>query len=521
MDSLLPLPHTERARERVVEPRLSPGIVARLGFELELGGVRVHPFVPKGSHLIKGRGWHLETDRLPNCEESDLEFIVHPTASRAEIETSIDDIVELVAQMRTLAMRGSRRRLHIASLADPQRRWQLVPDASPLELELRDMHCVARLQPTCGVSLLDMAVKLDSVCTPESAYKIFLSAERVERRFRETQGTSLSPACKGFVQLIVYYLNSAGSVTPRADESTVHVFFRMLARSDFCAIHDKLLDDDERQQMRVLLQPMRPRTLPLLMEALVIDGSCPVFKAGYMNERYGRESGPRVRQWLESIVRGRDDGAYKKDLLSPPFGYRLHSGDLARDYGMGAMGVDEVNKLVLFEIRYSPRLQHDIPMNRHARHAVLVAYAAAQPFNPVLEKPVRIPEDESRRYGLLYRYEAVYGALKKVRKRLRQQSNPAEAQGQMLPLPPAVLAARVKVARLQREVDMLGRPDGLAATNASLSRVEQWLDAQVGLGDTRIAAAGREFNTLLDEFEQALWDAGRQCPVELQRARGD
>jgi hypothetical protein len=40
-------------------------------------------------------------------------------------------------------------------------------------------------------------------------------------------------------------------------------------------------------------------------------------------------------------------------------------------------------------------------------------------------------------------------------------------------------------------------------------RASAWLDTQVGLSDARIEASGRAFNDVLDEFEQALWDAGK------------
>ena len=231
-----------------------------------------------------------------------------------------------------------------------------------------------------------------------------------------------------------------------------------------------------------------------------------MFKAGYLTQTGEHEPGPRVRPWLESIALGRTDGTIRKDLLSPPSGYALHSGDADADYPMGAVGVDPACRLARFDFRYSPRLQHDVPLNGHARHAARLAQAAAREHNPALSDLGPVPHADAARYAYLSRYEAVYGALKKVRKRLHAPG--AGNIGRPFPLPPAVLAARVKVARLQREIALLSRPPWLADTNAALDAVEDLLDPMTGWNDARVEAAGLEFDQRVEQFEQALWLAG-------------
>jgi len=86
-----------------------------------------------------------------------------------------------------------------------------------------------------------------------------------------------------------------------------------------------------------------------------------------------------------SLLHGRNDGgALHKDLMSPPVGYPLHTGDLDVDYGMGAMGVDDQNQMILFEVRSSPTRPKVLSLDAQVREQVRNEFNFAARFNTTL-----------------------------------------------------------------------------------------------------------------------------------------
>lgn len=190
-----------------------------------------------------------------------------------------------------------------------------------------------------------------------------------------------------------------------------------MARSDFCAAFSKLLAPHEQEALRALLATPKdvPGAVPLMMEALRMgDPEQRVFAKPYnradRNPNH-RQAGPTVKDWLASIIEGRQEGVFRKDLLSPPVGYPLHTGNLSTDYGMGAMGVDERNGLILFEIRGAPYRPRRVTMNGQLARAVDNELAHARRYNPALTTPKREPVI-SAKYRALHEAEEAFVDLR-------------------------------------------------------------------------------------------------------------
>jgi hypothetical protein len=89
--------------------------------------------------------------------------------------------------------------------------------------------------------------------------------------------------------------------------------------------------------------------------------------------------GPTVNEWFKSIIDGRGEGRYRKDLLSPPPGHPLHTGDLEVDYGMGAMGVDRESQEAITEIRDRDG-RRPVAANQHLQNQIESEYRFSQQF---------------------------------------------------------------------------------------------------------------------------------------------
>lgn len=374
---------------------LSATLDARIGFELELNGVHVEPFVPWDAVLMKGIGWELRVDALPQQGKQDLEFVFSPMESMREIEAAAREISALLQRIREKSQQHGE-----VSLAD-------FPECPHPDHTLRvtDPHLIATLQSTYGVGLNDIGGAIDANFPPDGARAIHERTRKIEECFRAKHASDLTPAARGFVELLAMYLVCARGGN---DMDTAHVNFRMMSRSDFCSIHDKLLAPSEKAEVAKLLLSGSATEAPLLMEALNMPPNAYVFRAPYAVDHARSDQGPTVQAWLESIVRGRDEGTLRKDLLSPPPGYRLHSedshyGDYSMDEmgvdSMGAMGVDEKKGLVLLEVRKAPYRQSVWP--RHADDfvaALAKEYREARKYNSALEDfvPQESPSPSSK-----------------------------------------------------------------------------------------------------------------------------
>src|SRR5260370_37706737 len=190
-----------------------------------------------------------------------------------------------------------------------------------------------------------------------------------------------------------------------------------MTRSDFCSIYETLLGDPDRAQVRRLLLPDQADGVPLFMEARLISKAATVFVRPYNIPPLPftlvtRSQLPRTEEWLRSIIYGRDECVLREDLLSPPPGYPLHSGDLGSDYSMGAMGVDAVNGLVLFEIRGAGHRPEVVPPNGQLLEIAVKEYSDAAAYNPSLQRAYTPEMSLSARFGLLARLGEAYEAAR-------------------------------------------------------------------------------------------------------------
>lgn len=394
--------------------RLSPSLTARFGCEIEVPRVFVEPAPPRGTVLLERPGWKLEVDDAGEGK-ADLEFVTEPLGSEREVRAVVAEMTTVAESMRQRALQGD--------VSFPLR--EVAPDAmQDCNVRVEDARFAARLQATYGVGLSDVSMAMDELLGPKQAADIHGSTAAAAARYREATGDELSANARAFVDLVNMYLARA---QPRfTGNGTVHTYFRMMARSDFCSMYEKLLDDADRQALKKLLLPQDGHALPMLMQALgMSDADRRVFSKPYLladKDPANKADGPTVRDWLKSIVEGRADGSFKKDLMSPPPGYALHTGELAVDYGMGAMGVDERQQLALFEIRGAPYRPNLVPMNGQLGRAVRNELSHASQHNPELgsERPAAA---QSKKYDLLQQSEFLYRQLLTMQQRLADVSS--------------------------------------------------------------------------------------------------
>lgn len=480
--------------------RLSPSITAKFGIEIEIPSIRVDPAYPRGTVLLERSKWKLETDSL-GPGESDLEFVFDPTANQAELSKGLKEITALIQAIRTQAMAG--RSVSLMSVS---------PDARlEATLNVNDLRFGARLQCTYGVALKDLKQSIDELLPVAQATNIARDTTKIAESHHAKTAESLSDNALNFIRLINLYLIRAKS-RRSTDGSTVHTYFRMMVRSDFSSIYDKLLSETDRLTIKSLLIASSDNSVPPFMQALSLEADRPVFARPYWDKtRKSLMAGPIVKDWLASIVDGRGEGAYKKDLLSPPAGYALHTGDLSKDYGMGAMGVDEKQGLVLFEIRGAPYRPENISMNGQIEKAVSREFLKASQFNETLEQTAELKQVTGAKYEALGQWEVLYDNIHTIDNTLERLSKTLSEKDWKY-IQPNIRDALSKLGEFRRQLlttkdkrnnAFVASMDVLNAAVIELGRAgEPWH------GRTKIFAEIPEFRTALSTFEVELWNAG-------------
>jgi hypothetical protein len=498
------------------EPPLSPPLTAKVGFELQIPGATV-PLNRRGLVLVTGSGWRLELDSGPDADTGELEFVYAPMSSLREIHAATNDIVALLGQMRKIALQSPSREAGIAdAVAGSGRSVALLHD---MTVTVADIRLAGRLQATYGIGLESLADAISRTHTSRHFDAIQNATEKVESAYRRVHSESLTPRVKGFVDLINMYLQRAqGNTQPGA---TVHTLFRLMSRSDFASIYARLLDDVDQAQMRQLVLPSPGHLVPILMESLSLDVTDRVIARPYDLQSYNLPTFTtpvRTLDWLRSIVFGRDEGIFKKDLMSPPPGYRLHTGDLDVDYGMGAMGVDQNNGLVLYELRGDLRRPEMIPGNGNLFHFIAREYADASRYNTALPHDYQPSAETSYRYQLLSKLDAVFDSLDSFRRYVTgyRQITLEEwgylVEGVIMPTLDEIQEIwRMNPAGAQNLFDLL-----LQTERALVQLLE--IEVSPNLSDNVLGALPRYLEALT-KFEQALWEAGNRPFLEELRDR--
>ncbi|MCY0386084.1 hypothetical protein OVY01_02250 [Robbsia sp. Bb-Pol-6] len=496
-------------RGRPSPPAFSPSLEAKFGLEIEVPSLHVTTgaggdALRRGFILLERPHWKLECDRVA-AGRYDLEFVTEPLASETEVRAAIREITAMTATIRARALAGNM----TVRLKD------VAPDArTDAVLHLNDARMPGRLQSTYGVGLDHVATLIDELLTRRQADGIRLKTRSVADFYALRTGEPLPPRACSFVRLVVMYLERAQGTA--YTEGTVHVLFRMMARSDFCAAFSKLLSPREQEAVRALfLAPQTPPVqVPMMMEALHMhDPGQRVFAKPYRHHDANpdhRQRGPSVKDWLASTMMGREEGTLFKDLLSPPAGYPLHSGDHSIDYGMGAMGVDERQGLLLFEIRGAPYRPHTVTMNGQLARAVDNELGRAGRFNPALETSRRGPVS-SAKYDLLVDADDVYHGLDELAQVMRARIETLDTGTWKYILPNiehyAARLAKTRETIAQRSTSSWAQP--LAQTMDELQErvYEVLLSGREGRMPDLVAQLAPLERTLA-RYEEALWRAG-------------
>jgi FkbH-like protein len=485
------------------DPPHASTLDAGIGLELEISGACVRPFVPKATILVEGQGWNLETDKLPNKESAHLEFVIAPMYDWPSLARALGDILRWIGRLREHALASKDRRVMLRELVDGNDPFRIVEGRDALTIDVRDVHFKTRMQATYGVSLAGMRQQVDHVFGAGQAAECHESTRRADARHAALSGDPLRPHARGFVELINAYIVCAR--VPRvAQVATVHIYFRMLARSDFCAVFDQVLDAEDQAQVRALLQAPAAGEASPLLDALGLSPDSLLFSHPYYSKRYADEASPTIQAWLHSILHGRGEGTLRKDLMSPPPGYPLHTADIDLNYGAGGMGCDPRRRLVLFEIRRTD-FRRDLPLNNAMRLAALFEYMQAATQNPSL--PPIGPELEPQLASLagMKMRERLYQVLRDVRDTLQLVCRSDKAVDRVK----LRSVGLVLVTRCLHEVQAATRKD--EATSPAEAALMAAADFLLGL-DTRADVARLEalrptYEMLLSRAERLLWKA--------------
>lgn len=510
VDALAKLPKIEDFPAPKVHRRVSPSLIAKFGCEIEIPSVDVS--VPEGAQppergtvLLERPHWRLETDNN-GAGKYDLEFVFNPLSSEEQVRTAMKEIVAVCQSLRDKALDGGAKVVPLKAIA---------PDAKlDCTLTLNDIRFGARLQSTYGIKLEDLDKTMEELLPKAQVNKIRRGTRAVAARYAELHsGEQLPLRARHFAMLINMYLARAQATTQL--DGTVHVNFRMMSRSDFCAVYEKLLGPADRAAMKRLLATAPGQSLPPFMQALgLTDPLQPVFAKPYRQKdpNEARQVGPTVKAWLQSIVDGRGEGLFKKDLMSPPPGYPLHTGDLSKDYGMGAMGVDDINGQLLIEWRGAPYRPDNVPMNGQIVRAVRNELGHAAALNETLKVEQR-GAVKSAKFELLNRAESAHDGLDSLAGAI------ASRDGMLSPSNWKVLARGLQtqltdLAQLRQGVldrknsswapALIGCIDGVDAAGRELLKAgECWTSA------TEVIAKLPAFQKAVSDFEAALWSAGK------------
>jgi hypothetical protein len=385
-------------------------------------------------------------------------------------------------------------------------------------LKIHDFQFGACMQSTYGVGLKDLSKAIDALHPGDEARQIEAQTRRVDQAFAQHHGSA-----RGVVKLICSYLQQAegGSV-----KGPANAYFTMMARSDFCSIYDHLLEPHEQEAIRSLVLGQEAEgSLPPLMSALGMAEDDRVFRKPYLARgdsgvESRMERGPTVKDWLESMVKGCNAGTFRKDLLSPPPGFPVHSDDAPgegmalKPHGMGRMGVDKANGLVIFEIRANPRRLDSVPMNSQLRRSILREYQEARRFNATLPGLGSRVSDEASNHAILRWAGNAFMRAKKL--------NNMFARGQPVDLnDPLQNSRRNLVWRdLEKMIEaMRGEPKKTPALQGGgrlpsqgdlLLKRAMELQARIStLGEGRDDAEAERLalNTAIDAFGKLLWTA--------------
>jgi hypothetical protein len=485
-------------------PPLAPSLTAGIGFELEIASAKLHPFVPKKTVLVEGHGWKLETDKRPNRDIADLEFVTEPMSDLADVGQAMDGIVAFIECLRSRATDSASRLVGLGDL-DRSVRWFKVRD--PFRghwVEVKSLHFLCRMQVTYGIGLAQVVDHFDRYLPTPVAMALHVATHQVESLHRRSTGAPLSPEARGFVHLANYYVSR---IVPREPHlSTVHVYFCHHMRSDFCAVYEKLLGPSDRRVIANLFTAPSGRSLPPFMEAQGMPPEQPVFNGMYFDQKYRKVQGPLVKDWLASILHGRGRGPLKKDLMSPPPGYRLHTRNADANYGGGGMGVDEVHQLALFEIR-SAAHRDDMPLNRQMKRLVLREFMHGQRYNPRLrgEGFAPAPEADSR-HDLLCAYEAALLRLVALKNAVGRYTRRPDQDGRTNIFEGPLLRLQASLKDLADTAEVDGQR--IAELDAQIALLMPWVDAVAsagaqGAGPLPVASVAHE--RVLSNLERELW----------------
>jgi hypothetical protein len=254
--------------------------------------------------------------------------------------------------------------------------------------------------------------------------------------------------------------------------------------------------------------------MPPLMEALELrDPAQRVFARPYLRadrNPHDRQAGPTIKDWLASIVEGRGEGPLHKDLLSPPPGYPLHSGNLSTDYGMGAMGVDERNGLMLFEIRGAPYRPQHVTMNGQLARAAAAELARAARHNPALKTATRAPA-ASAKYDALRAADEAYVGLRNAAGTMAARAGSVDEQGWKF-IGRHFASQVARLARARTAVAARTRSSWAPGLCQAMDDLRQAAHAVLQTGnDGRLddlAASLEPFQAALARYEDMLWQAG-------------
>ena len=332
----------------------------KMGFEFESGANKLQNRPSKYHAATTPNGVRVEADTNHN-----IEFVTNANQSQANILLQVGEAAA-VAHNLANAPRQFDGSVNVLAGNGLGANW-----SNGERVTIGDANFRASVQSSEGILL----EQFRNFMTEHLSNAEVLTVSGHSDHLAATQN-NLHAKTKGLLDIFFLYLNRARTRHFGSPEGP-KAGFRLMHRSNFKAMYDSLPNWQERRKFRRMLignndignAPDNGTPISVRMNLSLNDF---MFQHGYLagpdphTGNQPNENGPTLRQWITSIISGRNDsnaGVHEdRDLLSPPLGWANHVDVANADrYGMGAYGMDpNNNNLTIFEMRgYRNLLQNN------------------------------------------------------------------------------------------------------------------------------------------------------------------
>jgi hypothetical protein len=361
-------PDAERRGAGAQDPR-DRGL---FGMEAEASMVYLRRLAWKGVPLVNvAHGTvegELKATEDPDIERSGFESVAFPLKNPRQVDLFTRSTEGFCSTMsREARLSGAPARFSSTWPAQA-----VIRDNVPTPVSQLRSGVAMAIQPTAGIYYLEhvpLALASIDPSVERAPAGSTDDARRVDQHFARMHGRPLSRNAFGFLNLITYILRCGRR---RFSDLTPHSYFEFMPRKTLSSMFERsLATEQDREDIRRLLDPDLNAGTPLIMEVLGHEKSGQLFRDGYIGYQVAPEGaagtakvekqhhgGPSIDDFLVSIFDPQRFGR-SADFISPPEGQDDGSGHA---HGMAGLGnVDPHTGEMIFEIRQDSSLPFVVP----------------------------------------------------------------------------------------------------------------------------------------------------------------